>query len=77
MRFRKDEATRSVRVDLLDVTIHDLRRSFASLAARMGSPEWIVAALPDGKADLEGDAEATKEGAQARENGKGARWTLI
>jgi len=32
-------------VDLSDVTIHDLRRSFASLAARMGYPELIVAAL--------------------------------
>jgi len=27
------------------VTIHDLRRSFASLAARMGYPELIVVAL--------------------------------
>jgi integrase len=33
------------RVDISDVTIHDLRRSFASLAARMGYPELIVAAL--------------------------------
>ena len=32
-------------VDISDVTIHDLRRSFASLAARMGYPELIVAAL--------------------------------
>jgi integrase len=33
------------RVEVSDVTIHDLRRSFASLAARMGYPELIVAAL--------------------------------
>lgn len=33
------------RVQVADVTIHDLRRSFASLAARMGYPELIVAAL--------------------------------
>jgi integrase len=33
------------RVNVSDVTIHDLRRSLASLAARMGYPELIVAAL--------------------------------
>ena len=33
------------RVDLSDVTIHDQRRSFASLAARMGLSESFVAAL--------------------------------
>ena len=33
------------RVDISDVTIHDLRRSFASLAARRGYAELIVAAL--------------------------------
>jgi integrase len=36
---------KKARVDLSDVTIHDLRRSFASVAARMGYPELIVAAL--------------------------------
>lgn len=36
---------KKTRVDISDVTIHDLRRSFASLAARMGYPELIVAAL--------------------------------
>jgi integrase len=36
---------KKARVDISDVTIHDLRRSFASLAARMGYPELIVAAL--------------------------------
>jgi integrase len=33
------------RVNVSDVTIHDIRRSLASLAARMGYPELIVAAL--------------------------------
>jgi integrase len=36
---------KKLRVNLSDVTIHDLRRSFASVAARMGYPELIVAAL--------------------------------
>lgn len=30
---------------IMDVTIHDLRRSFASMAARMGYPEFFIAAL--------------------------------
>ena len=41
----KAKVPKKDRVDLSDVTIHDLRRSFASLAARMGYPELIVAAL--------------------------------
>jgi integrase len=41
----KAKVPKKARVDLSDVTIHDLRRSFASLAARMGYPELIVAAL--------------------------------
>ena len=41
----KAKVPKKARVDLADVTIHDLRRSFASLAARMGYPELIVAAL--------------------------------
>jgi integrase len=41
----KTKVPKKARVDISDVTIHDLRRSFASLAARMGYPELIVAAL--------------------------------
>ena len=41
----KENIPKLDRVNLNDVTIHDLRRSFASLAARMGYPELIVAAL--------------------------------
>lgn len=41
----KTKVSKKSRVNLADVTIHDLRRSFASLAARMGYPELIVAAL--------------------------------
>jgi integrase len=41
----KAKVPKKARVNLSDVTIHDLRRSFASLAARMGYPELIVAAL--------------------------------
>jgi integrase len=41
----KAEVPKAERVSLGDVTIHDLRRSFASVAARMGYPELIVAAL--------------------------------
>jgi integrase len=41
----KAKVPKKDRVNLSDVTIHDLRRSFASLAARMGYPELIVAAL--------------------------------
>ena len=37
--------SRKDRADLSDVTIHDLRRSFASVAARMGYPELIISAL--------------------------------
>ena len=33
------------RVDVTDVTIHDLRRSFASLGARMGYPDSFIGAL--------------------------------
>jgi hypothetical protein len=41
----KAKVPKKLRVNLSDVTIHDLRRSFASVAARMGYPELIVAAL--------------------------------
>ena len=41
----KAKVPKKDRVNLSDVTIHDLRRSFASVAARMGYPELIVAAL--------------------------------
>jgi len=102
----KAKVPKKARVDLSDVTIHDLRRSFASLAARMGYPELIVAALLghaagsvtagyarlgadplrdvveaiggrmaallDGQVDLEAEAKATKEEAQARRTVKGA-----
>ena len=54
------------------MTIHDLRRSFASLAAHMGYPELIVAALLEGTVDLEAEAKVTKEETQARRNVKGA-----
>ncbi len=94
------------RVDLSDVTIHDLRRSFASVAARMGYPELIVAALLghsagsvtagyarigadplrdvvdaigarmaallEGRVDLEAEAKAVKEEATANRSTKGA-----
>jgi integrase len=94
------------RVNLSDVTIHDLRRSFASLAARMGYPELIVAALLGhsagsvtagyarigaeplrnvveaigermaallaGSVDLEAEAKAAKEEAQAKRATKSA-----
>ena len=100
------KAPKKARVNLSDVTIHDLRRSFASLAARMGYPELIVAALLGhaagtvtagyarlgadplrdvvesigarmaallaGGVDLEAEARATKEEAQARRVVKGA-----
>jgi integrase len=102
----KAKMPKKARVDLSDVTIHDLRRSFASLAARMGYPELIVAALLghaagsvtagyarlgadplrdvveaigsrmaallDGQVDLEAEAKANKEEAQARHGVKGA-----
>jgi integrase len=102
----KAKVPKKARVDLSDVTIHDLRRSFASLAARMGYPELIVAALLghaagsvtagyarlgadplrdvveaigsrmaallDGQVDLEAEAKANKEEAQARHGVKGA-----
>ncbi|WP_005035521.1 tyrosine-type recombinase/integrase [Holophaga foetida] len=42
---RKTKVPKNDWVSLEDVTIHDLRRSFASVAARMGYPELIVAAL--------------------------------
>lgn len=41
----KAKVPKNARVNISDVTIHDLRRSFASLAARMGLGEPIVAAL--------------------------------
>ena len=41
----KAQVPKKERVNLADVTIHDLRRSFASLAARMGLSESFVAAL--------------------------------
>jgi integrase len=41
----KAKVPKKARVNISDVTIHDLRRSFASLAARMGLGEPIVAAL--------------------------------
>jgi integrase len=36
---------KKARVDVSDVTIHDLRRSFASLGARLGYPDSFVGAL--------------------------------
>ena len=36
---------KKARVDLSDVTIHDQRRSFASLGARMGYPDSFVGAM--------------------------------
>ena len=47
VNFSQEQAKMSKRdrVNVSDVTIHDLRRSLASLAARMGYPELIVAAL--------------------------------
>ncbi len=41
----KAKVPKKDRVDLSDVTIHDLRRSFASLAVRMGYQELIISAL--------------------------------
>ncbi len=41
----KAEIPKAEQAKLDDVTFHDLRRSFASVAARMGYPELIVAAL--------------------------------
>jgi len=41
----KAKVPKRLRVNLSDVTIHDLRCSYASLAARLGYPELIVAAL--------------------------------
>ncbi|GLH67308.1 tyrosine-type recombinase/integrase [Geothrix edaphica] len=102
----KAKVPKKSRVDVSDVTIHDLRRSFASLAARMGYPELIVAALLGhsagsvtagyarigadplrdvvetigarmaallaGSVDLEAEAKAAKEEAQAKRTAKGA-----
>jgi len=41
----KAKAPKKDRVDLSDVTIHDLRRSFASLGARLGYPNSFTGAL--------------------------------
>lgn len=41
----RDEVPKKARVDVSDVTIHDLRRSFASLGARLGYPEAFTGAL--------------------------------
>lgn len=41
----KAKVPKKDRVDLSDVTIHDLRRSFASLGARLGYPEAFIGAL--------------------------------
>jgi integrase len=42
---KKDKVPKKDWVDLSDVTIHDLRRSFASLSARLGYPESFTGAL--------------------------------
>ena len=41
----KAKVPKKDRVSVLDVTIHDLRRSFASLGARLGYPEAFIGAL--------------------------------
>jgi integrase len=41
----QEKLPRKERVDLSDVTLHDLRRSFASLGARLGYPEAFTGAL--------------------------------
>ena len=41
----KAKVPKKARVDVSDVTIHDLRRSFASLGARLGYPDSFVGAL--------------------------------
>lgn len=41
----KAKVPKKTRVDVSDVTIHDLRRSFASLGARLGYPDSFVGAL--------------------------------
>jgi len=41
----KAKVPKKDRVDLSDVTIHDLRRSFASLGARLGYPNSFTGAL--------------------------------
>lgn len=41
----KAKVPKKARVDVSDVTIHDLRRSFASLGARLGYPESFIGAL--------------------------------
>jgi len=41
----KAKVPKKARMDVSDVTIHDLRRSFASLGARLGYPDSFVGAL--------------------------------
>jgi integrase len=41
----KEAGRKKPEVDISDVTLHDLRRTFASVAARMGYPELWIAAL--------------------------------
>jgi len=59
----QEDKPESERVDITDVTLHDLRRTFASVGARMGYPELFLSALlghaagtvTQGYARVEGD----------------------